>query len=272
VSLTFNLVLALFLLAPGLGIFAGVYAGGRRPFSPSPAEPGSIHALALVAMGALLCHAVWAWTLAWMEAQCATHVCRAVGFEPNPYKIILELRTAPVESPRQDSIAPRQLVDAADVAWLFTVLLLTGISGFIAGRLGVATIGRTGLFRATLYGWIDELLSGASTKAHVFTAYVVTDTERNGDLLGYQGSLVDLRQSASGEIRAVVLKECQPFVLRIEDGVGRVTSDRETPIPLLMLEGTHIRNIAFRVYLDPDRLSDRERRRLEAAGELEVLD
>lgn len=91
-SLIFNLILALFLLAPGWGIFAGVYAGGQRPFRPAAAEPGSIHALAVVAIGSLLCHALSAWAFVGMEHYCAGHACFRLDYDPNPYEIILRLR------------------------------------------------------------------------------------------------------------------------------------------------------------------------------------
>lgn len=54
-----NLLTALFLLAPGFGVFAGVYLTGlRRPFRPAPAAPGSFLALALVTIGALTAHVI----------------------------------------------------------------------------------------------------------------------------------------------------------------------------------------------------------------------
>jgi len=64
-------------------------------------------------------------------------------------------------------------------------------------------INRTGFLRPVLYGWVDELLRLKPTKAHVFTAFVLTDTEQDGMLLGYEGALLNLRQSPSGEVRVV---------------------------------------------------------------------
>ncbi|MNE67151.1 hypothetical protein D3C77_282510 [compost metagenome] len=67
----------------------------------------------------------------------------------------------------------------------------------------VGLINRTGFLRPVLYGWVDELLRLKPTKAHVFTAFVLTDTEQDGMLLGYEGALLNLRQSPSGEVRVV---------------------------------------------------------------------
>lgn len=272
-SLTFNLILALFLLAPGLGMFAGVYTGGRAPFRPAPAEPGSIHALALVSIGALLCHALFAWLFAGMDLYCSHQTCFAVDYDPNPYETILDLREALAADKAAASTGDH--LSASGVAWLFTSLLLIGFVGFLIGLLAMLVVNRTGLMRATVYGWADEVLRGADTKAHVFTAYVLTDTEKDGALLGYEGSLIDMRQSPSGEIRVVVLKDVEPFVVQMETDSARrrpepVEAKSLDLINVLTIEGAHIKNIAFRAFLDPRDLTEEEFARLQAAGELEV--
>lgn len=272
-SLTFNLILALFLLAPGLGMFAGVYTGGRAPFRPAPAEPGSIHALALVSIGALLCHAICAWLFVGMAAVCSSGGCVAVSFDPNPYGMILDLREA-MAADKTDAPAVEHL-GASGVAWLFTSLLLIGFVGFVFGLLAMWVVNRTGMMRAVVYGWADEVLRGADTPAHVFTAYVLTDTEKDGSLLGYEGSLIDMRQSPSGEIRVVVLKDAEPFVVEIDGFTARRKPVAEGAksfdlMNVLTIEGAQIKNIAFRAFLDPRRLTQTEYNRLKAAGELEV--
>ncbi len=274
-SFTFNLILALFLLAPGLGMFAGVYTGGRRPFRPAAAEPGSIHALAVVSIGALFCHAICAWLLVWMESYCGAWACFTVSYNPNPYEIILHLRES-MAATRTDGTAIATVLSPAGVAWLFTSLLLIGFVGFLIGLGAVFVIGSTGFLRSRVYGWVDELLTGADTKAHVFTAFVLTDSEYDGKLLGYEGSLIDLRQSPSGEIRVVVLKDAEPFVVQMTDDSARrqkETVKDDAPkktIGFLAIEGSNIKNIAFRSYLDPRRLSDKEYARFKASGDLDV--
>lgn len=272
-SLTFNLILALFLLAPGLGMFAGVYTGGRAPFRPAPAEPGSIHALALVSIGALLCHALFAWLFAGMDLYCGHGPCFAVGFDPNPYETILDLRQILAAS--STNPVPAGELSSGGVAWLFTILLIIGFVGFLFGLLAMLVVNRTGLMRATVYGWADEVLRGADTRAHVFTAYVLTDTEKDGNLLGYEGSLIDMRQSPSGEIRVVVLKDVEPFVVQMESNSARrkpepTEAKSSDLINVLTIEGAHIKNIAFRAFLDPRALTQAEYDRMMAEGELEV--
>lgn len=275
-SLTFNLILALFLLAPGLGVFAGLYAGGKPPFRPAPAEPGSIHALAVVSIGALLCHAICGWLFVAMEAYCAGHQCIPVDFNPNPYATILELREAALTKPGAvlDSVHPR--LSDQGIAWLFTTLLLVGFVGFVLGLLTIVLVNVTGVMRATVYGWADELLRLGSTKAHVFTAYVLTDTEQDGKLLGYEGALVDMRQSPSGEIRIVVLRDAEPFVVAMKNDSARRQREPDQNagkvMKVLTIEGAHIKNISFRAFLDPRRLSDRQYNRMKQDGYFDTAD
>jgi hypothetical protein len=57
VTLSFNLILGLFLLAPGLAVFAALYHGSRLgPVESPPPPPGSILALSIVTVGALIAH------------------------------------------------------------------------------------------------------------------------------------------------------------------------------------------------------------------------
>lgn len=56
-TFSYNLVLALFLLAPGFAFVAGVYATGRSAIhEASPPPPNSIMALARVTGGSLVAH------------------------------------------------------------------------------------------------------------------------------------------------------------------------------------------------------------------------
>ncbi|MGH1558054.1 hypothetical protein ACRAWD_10215 [Caulobacter segnis] len=56
-TFSYNLVLALFLLAPGFAFVAGVYATGRSAIhEASPPPPNSIMALAMVTGASLVAH------------------------------------------------------------------------------------------------------------------------------------------------------------------------------------------------------------------------
>lgn len=234
-----NLLTALFLLAPGFGVFAGVYLTSlRRPFRPAPAAPGSLLALALITIGALVAHGLSSIPYALQDIGCAQWTCLAVSFEPNPYITLIDPRGATHQPSLSLTIALVHLV-------------VVSAMGLFIGWGGMAVASRFKAFQTLFYGWTLELTDRAPTRFHVINAFAVTDVSNDDSNLGYEGTLLDLRQDSGGKLLSATLRDVQAFVLVLKDGaVERKKVDREAPIPFMVLEAENVKNVALAVYFD----------------------
>ncbi|MDP3406314.1 MAG: hypothetical protein Q8S03_16610 [Brevundimonas sp.] len=271
-----NLLTALFLLAPGFGAFAGVYFTGlRRPFRPAPAAPGSLLALALVTVGALLAHGLSSIPYAIQEGVCSQVHCIAVPFQPNPYVTLID---------------PTGVADAPGISLTIALLhlVVVAVLGFGLGWGGMKVASGRRSFQSFFYGWTDELTNRAPTRYHAINAFVVTDVTHDQLSLGYEGTLLDLRQEASGKFLSATLRDVQAFVIELQaTEVKRAKVPRRDPIPFMVLEAENVKNVALALYFDAkaaaavtqdeiDKMTGAERAALEtalvAAKEAEVRD
>jgi len=234
-----NLLTALFLLAPGFGVFAGVYFTGlRRPFRPAPAAPGSFLALALVTIGALTAHVISAAPYAVQELLCTALPCRAVAFQPNPYVTLID---------------PDAAITMPGVSLTIALahLLFVALVGLIIGRLGMWLAAKSSRIQSLFYGWTTELIDLASTRFHVINAFALTDVTKDELSLGYEGTLLDLRQDADGKLLSATLRDVQAFVIELKsDAVSRRRVPRAQPIPFMVLEAENVKNLALSIYFD----------------------
>lgn len=249
-TFSYNLVLALFLLAPGFAFVAAVYAIGRSAIhEASPPPPNSIMALAMVTGGALLahtaaalfflaCHVIAGWTGLWWPTA-----------DPNPYYLAWRLAGA-------DGLAT-----SSAFAWILSLLSLLSLAtyGFtrwiMRGRLG-----RSDLVGAALYGWFWQI-----EKSRGAYAYVLTQFEGDNGAVGYQGALESVTLDADKQVSSLVLADAELFSIKVVDD-GRVV---RTPTPRadnklrVLLTRAEIRNIAYTpiVYYDdvqPGELAEEE--------------
>lgn len=234
-----NLLTALFLLAPGFGVFVGVYYTGlRKPFRPAPAAPGSLLALALVAIGALVAHGLSSIPYAVQEGWCGAHDCLDVAFQPNPYITLID--------PKAATAAPGISLTIALIHLVMTALL-----GLVLGRIGMWLLSKSTRFQSHFYGWTNELIERAPTRYHVINAFAVTDISNEGLSLGYEGTLLDFRQDPSGKFTSASLRDVQAFVIAVSaEKVVRTRAPRRDPIPFIMLESENVKNVAFALYFD----------------------
>jgi hypothetical protein len=233
-----NLLTALFLLAPGFGVFAGVYLTGlRRPFRPAPAAPGSLLALALVTIGALTAHVISAIPYAAQEVLCAAAACIEVPFQPNPYVTLIDPRAA--------------AMPGVSVAIALLHLLLVALIGLGIGRFGMWLAAKSSRIQSLFYGWTTELIDLASTRFHVINAFALTDVSKDELSLGYEGTLLDLRQDSGGKLLSATLGDAQAFVIELKDKtVARRRVPRDQPIPFMVLEAENVKNLALSIYFD----------------------
>lgn len=234
-----NLLTALFLLAPGFGVFAGVYLTGlRRPFRPAPAAPGSFLALALVTIGALTAHVISAIPYAAQEILCAAASCNHVPFQPNPYVTLIHPDTTAA-------------MPGVSLAIALFHLLVVALIGLAIGRIGMWLATKSARTQALFYGWTTELIDLASTRFHVINAFALTDVTKDELSLGYESMLLDLRQDAAGKLQSATLRDAQAFVIELKaESVSRRRVPRAQPIPFMVLEAENVKNLALSIYFD----------------------
>lgn len=233
-TFSFTLIFGLFLLAPGLAAFAGVYHGSRiGPVASPPPPPGSILALSIVTVGALLAHLSGALLFYAQDALCSVIPCLPVKYQSNIYVALFDV-----------ALAKGNVTGLEVVAILAALTGLTGLAFFGTRWAATALAGRSGL-NSTLYGWLAEVAVAASEDEAVL-AYVVSDIQENGTIVGYEGVVSNMTTNAEKEITSILLSSCETFYLRVTTkGVTRRKTDRENAIPQLYLDRSRIRNVAF---------------------------
>jgi len=231
VTFSFNLVLALFLLAPGFAFVAGVYSGGfKTRLETSPPPPNSIIALALVTAGALAAHVCWSMLYGLGESIAGVMDWWWNWPSPNPY--LDALRLASGADKAQSLVLP----------WmLFNLAALTGLTFFATQWLLGRGLEKYAVVRNALYGWLAE-----ATAVEGAIGYVVTSLELDGATIGYEGILEYVTLDSSKQVVSLVLSDCELFTLVAKGGmVHRVPNPRQTPLENIVLHREAIRNMAF---------------------------
>lgn len=233
-TFSFTLILGLFLLAPGFAAFAGLYHSGRLgPVESPPPPPGSILALAIVTVGALAAHLIGAIAFLLQDAVCRHAPCAIVSYEPNLYAALFGI-----------GLAGQRVTGLEVVSILATLCVLTSLSFFLA-RSTVSLFARNTNLKGLLYGWLGDLVIAADAK-EVVVAYVVSDVEADGTVLGYEGVVANMTTNNDKQITSILLRSCETFYLRVTaSGVVRREASRASPIEQLYLDQSRIKNIAF---------------------------
>lgn len=235
---SYGLVLALFLLAPGLGLYGGLYAGAHRgAFRPGAPSPGSVLTLGIIVLGALFAHTAWALLCVASEAWVAAGLPAFFPPTPNAYDVLLGV----VVEHRSSGLAGIAI-------FLLTSSLLTAAT-FLLTTWIVEWPAAWPFYRPLVYGWLGGLVKAAADEEQFILAYVVTDIREGVRSLGYQGSVLNMTVNAEKQITAIVLEEARAFYLKMEeDAVTHIPIPRDTPLAQLYLDGPQIKNIAFEVY------------------------
>lgn len=241
-SFSYTLFLALLLLAPGLGLWAGLRAGERSDLiSQAPETPGSTFSLLVVVFGALLGHILLSALFALQAVLArATGCCIAVSFDPNIYRVILTNgRSAGMPS------------DGAFLSWFVSLLLPALIVGLVGYRASSWRWVRD-LREAASFGWLKRWVDLARPSNSFIIAYVVTTLEHEGANVAYEGIVENIALDANRSINMLVLSRCDRFLVRIgTDKVERVDT-QHAPIPLIQLEASNFVNVALEVFEDID--------------------
>lgn len=254
-TFSYNLVLALFLLAPGFAAFAGVFFTAQRDgrLHPAPPAPNSVLTLALVTLSALGLHALWATFLALQHLYVTTGCFSIpVPFEPNIYLDLLRAGAKEGHAPP---------ITSADIAFALASLVALSVIGYGLTVWIITSRFAEKHLRGYLYGWagdlVQEIQDGEPDKLRLVTAFVLTKTDHEGVAFGYEGLLRNLTLSADKEIASISLSEVTAFYVEMKPGAfKRVVLPRTSGIPTLYMEKAEIRNVAFQVYQVPESLAE----------------
>lgn len=239
-SFSYTLFLALLLLAPGLGLWAGLRGGERSELiSQAPEKPGSTFSLLLIVFGALVGHILLSALLVLQAVWCRwTGFCITVPFDANVYRVILT-------NGRSVGI----MSNAAFLSWFVSLLLPALIVGGLAYRAGRWRWVRDQREVMT-FGWLKRWVDLARPDNSFMLAYVVTTLEHEGANVAYEGIVENLALDENRAISMIVLTRCDRFLVRISaDDVERIDAGH-AKIPLIQLEARNFVNVALEVFED----------------------
>lgn len=252
-SFSYTLFLALLLLAPGLGLWAGLRAGERSELiSQAPEKPGSTFSLLVIVFGALLGHILLSALFALQAGWCQwSEGCLALGFDPNVYRVILT-------NGRSTGLPS----DGAFLSWFVSLLLPAVIVALVAYRASGWRWVRD-LREASSFGWLKRWVDLARPANSFIIAYVVTTLEHEGANVAYEGIVENIALDDNRAIRMLVLSNCDRFLVRVSaDKVERIDAEH-APIPLIQLEAGNFVNVALEVFEDVDAPVDAIKDRVE---------
>ncbi|WP_242183561.1 hypothetical protein [Sphingomonas sp. CARO-RG-8B-R24-01] len=237
-SFSYTLFLALLLLAPGLGAWAGLRSGERSDLiAQAPEKPGSTFSLLVIVFGALAGHILLSLVFAVQAWACrSTAACWTLGFDPNVYRVILNAGHAGARPP-----------DLAFLCWFVGLLSPALIVGAIAYRASGWQWVRT-MRETAAFGWLKRWVDLGRAPNRFIIAYVVTTLEHDGASVAYEGVVETLALDDNKAIAMLVLSNCDRFLVRIgPDRVERV-STAAAPIPLIQLDSRNFVNVALEVF------------------------
>lgn len=241
-SFSYTLFLALLLLAPGLGVWAGLRAGERSELiSQAPEKPGSTFSLLVIVFGALFGHIVLSALFGMQASFCgAFQSCIGLSFDPNVYRVILTNgRSAGVPS------------DWAFFSWFVSLLLPALIVGVLTYWASAWTWVRN-LRETATFGWLKRWVDLGRPANSFIIAYVVTTLEHEGANVAYEGIVENIALDDNRTITMLVLSRCDRFLVRVSsNNVERIDAEH-APIPLIQLEAKNFLNVALEVFEDVD--------------------
>jgi hypothetical protein len=233
-TITLGIAWALFILAPGLAVFAALYTSDGGVVSPAPPAPNSFTALSVVIFGALAAHAVGAGLFALNDVISLFWSPLEVPWNPNPYAYFLSARPA----------VDRHL--GLEICFLLALLLSLSAAAYAAVRHTVDQDEKVSVKRS--WAAILTQLSPEPDYDKHLAAYIVTDMEAEKGWIGYEGEVEGVALDTDKQIVALTLRNCQAFKLQpTKDNLNHQVIARAAAIPLLMIDRSQIKNVALQV-------------------------
>lgn len=239
-TFSFTVFVAMVLLLPGFGLFAGLYLPGKSAFRAAPPSPTSFAALTIVIAGACAGHLIGVLlSLLFQRLGAAT----GWGLLPSPYALVAHLNGG------------RVLTEPELLSFLLMMPTISAATAACA-RVGLALAWHEraeapGKLADFLYGWSAEVVAQSRADNRYITAFVLSDTEWGADRIGYEGTLDALELSADKEIQSVLLSDANVFTLSAAGDRRERKVLQGDPIERIHIGKDHIVNIAFEIYEVP---------------------
>lgn len=233
--------LALFLvLTPGFLFLAGTYFAPQRRPTRIELQRGVIVDTALfVVMSALLHSTIGLAVLYIVDALASCAVVRSLAFAAGATDAALGLAKCSVHT---------------DVVVLVLYSVVLSVAAFVAGRLAADVIARRPEIYSAIYGPYYDIVRAEQS---FVIANVLTKTSEDGNILAYEGRLVELALTGSKAISYVCLESASRFYLTLNKSGTQTTprakfrpSDKPEHLPSrITLPGTEIVNLVTRTYV-----------------------
>ncbi len=233
------LLFTILFLGPGLGFYIGIFLlSGTENFRPAPPRPGSIITISTVVIGALGFHALFALVFLlndWFAnsvKQFAT-----MPFDPNVYELLYSKMI-------KGGVLPR-----GSIAYVLIILFIVSILSLFLTAFVISKVKKNQRFDRFFYGWLDQIVRQSSPENCWATAFVLTQEQFDGKMIGYEGIVKDITLDSSKQLQAITLIEVERFLLCAYGNTFRRLKAYKPPplLPSLYLPGERISNIAFTV-------------------------
>lgn len=230
--------LLLFFLIPGLLAYAALYGlfHSGRSIAPEPPGVNTIEASLVILLCSALVHAATALSVAGLVTLCDATACstHSVSARLDPYALAFDA-------------VERQGIGAGALGGLLLLALAQGGAAYALVRLRLRRLARSDRLPAWLYGWARDIANAADDDDRIVVAHVLTAHEVDGRAVIYGGALFDLGLRVDGGITRLALWDCERYVADLADVDARTLGPPMSRLPFLVIEGSQVRNVVFRI-------------------------
>jgi hypothetical protein len=231
-----NLGGVLLFLVPGLCVYAALYGliGLRaQAITPAPPPANSVKAIMIVVLSSIGVHAVT-----------ALLVSLIVWFAEGS-KFNFDIYGLALLAAKSGSFSNGVILHLAGGS------LTQGVVAALIVRLYLWRAVRGNKLPEWLFGWTAQFANYADDHDKTLVALVLTTMDFEKGSLVYGGTVRDIGVGEHGEVRRIVLDDCQRYVIPLDKAFTSVTYQPLSIFDHFVIEQAHIRNITFEVLDTP---------------------
>lgn len=162
-----------------------------------------------------------------------------LGLDPDIYGVAL-------------AAAKKKALPSSTVLHLAGGSLVQGVIAALIVRLYLWLAVRRNALPEWLFGWTAEFANFADDHDKTLVALVLTDMDFDGGSLCYAGTVRDLGVTEHGDIRRIVLDDCQRYVIPLNAPTTGATLRVLSIFDHFVIDQSHIRNVTFEVLEGPN--------------------